>query len=73
LKSRRLPGVAGHWPHSSTRTFFLAAAISTAAALTFGAMMTSTNWRSTMVFIVSASSSPLKAMMPPKADSGSVW
>ncbi len=43
LKSRRWPGSAGHWPHSSTRTFFLAAAISTAAALTLGAMMTSTN------------------------------
>jgi len=35
-------------------------------------MITSTNWRSTMVRAVSASSSRLKAMMPPKADSGSV-
>ena len=40
--------------------------------LTVGAMITSTNWRSTMCEAVVTSSSRLKAMMPPKADSVSV-
>jgi hypothetical protein len=35
-------------------------------------MMTSTNWRAAMALAVASSSSPLTAMMPPKADSGSV-
>ncbi|MNZ80668.1 hypothetical protein D3C78_993110 [compost metagenome] len=63
---------AGHWPHSSRRTLALAATTSRASADTLGAMITSTNWRSTMALAVSPSSSRLKAMMPPKADSLSV-
>jgi hypothetical protein len=62
-----------HGPHSSRRTFFFAATAAEASGLTSGAMMTSTNWRSTMAAAVAPSSRPLKAMMPPKADSGSVW
>ncbi|MBK7519632.1 MAG: hypothetical protein IPI75_05730 [Gammaproteobacteria bacterium] len=48
------------------------ATAATAAGLAVGAMITSTNWRSTISAAVSASSSRLKAMMPPKADSVSV-
>jgi hypothetical protein len=43
------------------------------AWLMLGAMITSTNWRATMAAAVSPSSSRLKAMMPPKAEVGSVW
>ncbi|MOA25856.1 hypothetical protein D3C78_1466070 [compost metagenome] len=72
LKSQPAARSAGHSPHSSRRTLAFAATTSRAAAETFGAMITSTNWRSTMALAVSPSSSRLKAMMPPNADSVSV-
>jgi hypothetical protein len=55
----------------STRTFFCGQALA-AASLTAGATITSTNWRSTMAAAVCRRARRLKAMMPPKADSGSV-
>ena len=72
LKSIRWTASEAQSPHSRRRTFFLAATAREAADETRGATITSTNWRSTMVRAVASSSSPLKAMMPPKADSGSV-
>ncbi|MNC51904.1 hypothetical protein D3C75_1012210 [compost metagenome] len=72
LKSQPAARSAGHSPHSSRRTFCLAATTSRAAWEIFGAMITSTNWRSTIALAVSPSSSRLKAMMPPNADSVSV-
>src|SRR5688572_22697226 len=59
-------------PVISTRTFCLAASTAPAATDTDGAAMTSTNCRSVIAFAVSSSSSRLNAMMPPKADVGSV-
>ena len=69
--ARRLFGV-DHSPHASRRTFSFFATSAAAAALTTGAMITSTNCRSTILAAVAVSSSRLNAMMPPKADSESV-
>ena len=50
----------------------MAATICAAASETLGAIITSTNWRETIASAVSASSSRLKAIIPPKAEVGSV-
>jgi TRAP-type C4-dicarboxylate transport system permease large subunit len=50
----------------------LAASNAAASAATAGAAMTSTNWLAMMARAVAASSGRLHAMMPPKADVGSV-
>src|SRR5690606_18727729 len=69
LKSNALPpGARGI---SSRRTFCLAANTARAPSANPGAMSTSTNWRATSA-AVSASSGRLNAMMPPKAEVGSV-
>ena len=67
---RRCVGAIG--PVASTRTFSLRAQIARASASTSGAMINSTNWRSTIARAVAASSVRLNAMMPPNADVGSV-
>ncbi len=64
------------WPPSgsatsSTRTFCLAAKMVRASGVTDGAITTSTNWRAT-ASAAAPSSVRLKAMMPPKAEVGSV-
>src|SRR6185295_4516782 len=59
-------------PTTSTRTFCRLASTAPASADTEGATITSTNWRPTMAVAVAASSSRLKAMMPPNAEVGSV-
>ena len=55
----------------STRTLGLRAKVCSASGLKDGAISTSTNWALTC-WAVAPSSSQLKAMMPPKADVGSV-
>ena len=56
---------------SSTRTLALAASSFSASAVKAGAISTSTNWPLT-ASAVAASTGVLKAMMPPKAEVGSV-
>ena len=59
-------------PVSSKRMLSLAANSPRASLVTPGARITSTNWRSKMARAVEASNSRLNAMIPPKADVGSV-
>ena len=70
ISTRVLPGASP--PVTSRRTFSFRAQASRASGSTEGATITSTNCRSTMVRAVSPSSGRLKAMMPPKAEVGSV-
>ena len=60
-------------PVLSTRTFFFSASTAAASSSMIGATMTSTNWRSIIALAAAASSGRLKAIIPPKADVGSVW
>ena len=72
LRSQPPERSAGADAASSARTFFFAARASRAAGRMRGATTTSTICRSMMDRAGSASSGRLKAMIPPKADVGSV-
>ena len=63
---------AAHAPVRSSRTFSFAATAAMASSDISGAMITSTNCRSTIAAAVAPSSSRLNAIIPPNADSVSV-